>query len=145
MLRQRRNKMGTRSLTFIHEMDHGCLNDEKLVCVFFRHFDGYPSGHGQDLADFLKDKKLVNGKGPDFDKLTMFNRAGTMAVKLVNHIQDISGAELLHGDDYDYGQYHDYHIYFREGEFCIAIDGMSPVLAKEFDGTAIEEELYSED
>ena len=121
--------MGTRSLTFIHEMEDEYLKGDKVVCVFFRHFDGYPSGHGQDLADFLNGKKLVNG---------------TMAVKLANHIQDISGAEIIHGDNYNYGQDHDYHVYFRNGEFCIQIDGMEPVKASEFNGKEMEKKLYED-
>tara|TARA_R110000850_G_scaffold269167_2_gene401008 strand:+ start:7319 stop:7729 length:411 start_codon:yes stop_codon:yes gene_type:complete len=136
--------MGTRSLTFIHEMEDEYLKGDKVVCVFFRHFDGYPSGHGQDLADFLNGKKLVNGRSSDFDKATMFNRAGTMAVKLANHIQDISGAEIIHGDNYNYGQDHDYHVYFRNGEFCIQIDGMEPVKASEFNGKEMEKKLYED-
>ena len=56
--------MGTRSLTRVIET----WNDEKtnklkkqvLVCMY-RQYDGYPSGMGSDLAEFLNGGKLVNG------------------------------------------------------------------------------------
>ena len=38
--------MGTRSLTFVYE-------DNKPIVNMYRQFDGYPEGHGQELADFL--------------------------------------------------------------------------------------------
>ena len=136
--------MSTRSLTYIHEMTDESLTGENLVCVFYRQADGYPSGHGQDLADWLKGKTLVNGKGPKFDRKTMFNRAGTMAVKLVNHIQDIAGAELMFGQSFDCGQDHDYHVYFRGGEFWIKLDERNLVKASEFDGHQIEDDIYAD-
>ena len=39
--------MGTRSLTVVKE-------EENELLVMYRQMDGYPSGHGQDLANFLK-------------------------------------------------------------------------------------------
>jgi len=39
--------MGTRSLTYVYD------NKEPLVCMY-RQFDGYPSGHGKELAEFEK-------------------------------------------------------------------------------------------
>ena len=46
--------MGTRSLTYVYDVK------TPVVCMY-RQYDGYPSGHGQELAEFLFDGKLVNG------------------------------------------------------------------------------------
>ena len=47
--------MGTRCLTFVYdEAGDPLLN-------MYRQFDGYMSGHGAELAEFLHDRKLVNG------------------------------------------------------------------------------------
>jgi hypothetical protein len=51
--------MGTRSLTYVYGGDR---ETKPLVCMY-RQFDGYPSGHGQELIDFLKPIRLVNGLG----------------------------------------------------------------------------------
>ena len=48
--------MGTRSLTTFIDND----TKEEIV-VMYRQFDGYPSGHGRDLINFLDGIKVVNG------------------------------------------------------------------------------------
>ena len=131
--------MGTRSITHIHEMKSLDV-DEKIVCSFYRQYDGYPTGHGKDLAEWLTSKGLKNGIGSDFIKGTHFNRAGTMAVKLCNHIQDESGCEIMPtGEKSDYIDF-EYHIYFDE-EFKIKIISYGSEitsLAKGFDPEEIE-------
>lgn len=49
--------MGTRSLTFVYDED-----GEKIVNMY-RQMDGYPSGHGLELAEFLEPITMVNGIG----------------------------------------------------------------------------------
>ena len=47
--------MGTRSLTFVYDEDTPLIN-------MYRQYDGYPSGHGAELADFLnKSKYSISG------------------------------------------------------------------------------------
>lgn len=133
--------MSTRSVTYIHEIDS--LGQE-IVCGFYRHSDGYPSGHGQDLADWLKGKKVVNGIGGDFNKSYMFNRCGTMSVQLCAHIQEISGCEMIFQKDYDAGQDHDYHVFYMNDNFYIKVDHLDPVCVDEFDGEKIESILYED-
>ncbi|MEN8171391.1 MAG: hypothetical protein ABFS03_00775 [Chloroflexota bacterium] len=133
--------MGTRSITHIHEMKS--LDDnERVVCSFFRHWDGYPSGHGDDLAGWLKTKRLVNGistaeKGEE--NIDFFNRAGTMAVKLMGFIQDESGCEVISTGADDMWEEYTYHIYFRDGLFYIGIGDIDPIPVDEFNGVEIEQ------
>ena len=70
--------MGTRSLTrFISQHD-----DEKFVitCVY-RQYDGYPQGHGKELADFLNSGVMVNGFGQSEQK--QFNGIGCLAAQFI--------------------------------------------------------------
>lgn len=46
--------MGTRSLTYVYS--HG----EPVVCMY-RQYDGYPTGHGAELAEFLNGTSVYNG------------------------------------------------------------------------------------
>lgn len=93
--------MGTRSLTV--------FNDEngKEIAVMYRQFDGYPSGHGVELAEFLAGKKLVNGfngsEGP------AFNGSHCLAASVVAEFKDGIGGFYLHaagtrgiGEEYIY-------------------------------------------
>ena len=50
--------MGTRSTTkFFNE------HSDKPVCAIYQQYDGYLSGVGKELAEFLSDKKVINGFG----------------------------------------------------------------------------------
>jgi len=57
--------MGTRSLTYVYNEND---NERPVVCMY-RQFDGYPSGHGAELAEFLTPMKTkeegrnANGMG----------------------------------------------------------------------------------
>ena len=59
--------MGTRSLTRIIPRQEGLSFNEghtlqELSHVnMYRHLDGYPEGHGLELAEFLKDVEIVRG------------------------------------------------------------------------------------
>ena len=48
--------MSTRSLTTLIDDFTG-----KEIVAIYRHSDGYPSGQGKDLAEFLKTVKVTNG------------------------------------------------------------------------------------
>jgi hypothetical protein len=62
--------MGTRSLTFVYN------EDGKKILNMYRQFDGYPSGHGAELATFLNSATMVNGyAGKDAPQ---FNGMGCM-------------------------------------------------------------------
>lgn len=90
--------MGTKSLTKVIET----WNDEKtnklkkqvLVCMY-RQFDGYPSGMGSDLAEFLNSGKLVNGISVD-ETERVFNGMGCLAAQMVAHFKDGAGGYYLY-------------------------------------------------
>ena len=67
----------------------------------------------------MKGKRLVNGIGRDFVKGRDFNRAGTMAVQLMYHIQSVYGCEVVPSGTSGYGEDYTYHVYFRQGEFQV--------------------------
>lgn len=82
--------MGTRCLTVIKD------NDEKQteIVVMYRQMDGYPSGHGKELKDFLKGKKIVNGFGSNDEK--NFNGMACLAAQVVAHFKTGIGGIYLH-------------------------------------------------
>src|SRR5687767_2029853 len=47
--------MGTRSLTIVEEVGGA------EICVLYRQYDGYPTGHGAELKSFLEGIQIVNG------------------------------------------------------------------------------------
>jgi len=108
--------MGTRSLTkFIQtykDGKSGKIKNQKIASVY-RQFDGYPSGHGLELAEFLTSGTLVNGIGGGHNKV--FNGVGCMAAQMVAEFKDGAGGIYLRNpstianwEDYEYLVYGDF-------------------------------------
>jgi hypothetical protein len=99
--------MGTRSLTFVYEK-YGQI--QKPVCNMYRQFDGYPTGHGAELAEFLSGGELVNGLGVERDQL-QFNGMGCLAASMVSHFKQTPGGFYIHPVDVrECGQDYEYHV-----------------------------------
>jgi hypothetical protein len=107
--------MGTRALTVVQEND-------KDVIVMYRQYDGYPDGHGQELADFLKGITLGNGISGDKAMGTFANGMGCLAAQIVAHFKTEAGGFYLYpGETRDCGEEYTYIVTARTGKPWIAI------------------------
>ena len=98
--------MGTRSLTFVYEQ-YG--DKQKPVVNMYRQYDGYPTGHGAELAEFLSSGTMVNGIG--VDQKHVFNGMGCLAAQMVAHFKQTPGGFYIHPTDItECGQDYEYHI-----------------------------------
>ena len=135
--------MGTRSLTFVYDEE-----GRKLINMY-RQYDGYPSGHGKELAEFLEPIRMVNGFGGDSEHVA--NGAGCLAAQLVSHFKDGPGGIYLEPTTaVDCGQDYEYHI-ATHGEgaeltiTCQRIEGLRPFRRKKiFDGSIEEFKAFCE-
>ena len=95
--------MGTRSLTFVYDGDVPVIN-------IYRQFDGYPSGHGHELAQFLDSKTLVNGYT---DKNSAeANGMGCLAAQLIVQLKHgVGGIYIYPVSSTDCFQDYEYHVY----------------------------------
>ena len=98
--------MGTRSLTFVYD------TDGDAIINLYRQYDGYPEGHGRELADFICPFTIVNGFGRETANIA--NGMGCLAAQLVAHFKTEVGQFYLHpvtatncGQDYEYHVYED--------------------------------------
>ena len=122
--------MGTRCLTVF-------MDGEKEIAVMYRQLDGYLDGHGKELADFLKNKTIVNGMGAE-PANTIFNGMACLAAAVVAHFKTEPGGFYLHpvgtrdrGEDYTY---------IVSGEI-----GEEPIIAVEdFQGNASDYQAWLE-
>ena len=96
--------MGTRSLINI--------KDEKgaTIVTIYQQFDGYLSGVGVELKEFLSGKKLVNGYSGDTSKI--FNGMGDLAALVIKEFKRGVGGLYIYptgsenvGEDYVYNIY----------------------------------------
>jgi len=113
--------MGTRSLTkFIEKAKVDGKEKKQTIMVMYRQFDGYPEGHGTELADFLKDRKLVNGYGADKN---VFNGMGCCAAQVVAHFKKgVGGFYIYPSNTTDAGQDYNYTVEgnFETGELTLS-------------------------
>jgi hypothetical protein len=117
--------MGTRSLTFVYESyktEKGLVVNEPIINMY-RQYDGYPTGHGAELAEFLSGGRLVNGLiHTETAKELVFNGMGCLAAQLVAHFKQEAGQFYLHPvTAKDCGQDFEYHIYRNENGFKIIV------------------------
>lgn len=98
--------MGTRSLTYVYE------DDNEPICCMYRQFDGYPTGHGAELAHFLLPFKIVNGISGDAGMGKVANGMGCLAAQLVANFKTEVGNIYLHSPvlGRDDGQEYEYHV-----------------------------------
>lgn len=98
--------MGTRSLTFVYD------NDRQAVINMYRQFDGYPSGHGLELAEFLNSfDEVVNGI-PFGDERKLANGMGCLAAQMIaNFKTGVGGFYIYPVTAKDCGQEYEYHVY----------------------------------
>ena len=121
--------MGTRSLTYIEESYETAIADEEnnnevhetkqnILCMY-RQYDGYLSGHGAELAEFLQGFNIVNGIRLGTPKRTA-NGMGCLAAQLIAHFKDGIGNIYIHKpNESDCGEEFTYTIYKEDGKVCI--------------------------
>jgi len=118
--------MGTRSLTRVIPRQKGLsyadghLHPEKSVVNIYRQYDGYPEGHGQDLAKFLSEFTIVNGFSPGSQDKKVANGTGCLAAQLVEYLKEgqVGGVylEQCNGEPGDSWEEYIYTLYPKEGE-----------------------------
>lgn len=129
--------MGTRCLTRVYDG----TGKQSIPCVvMYRQFDGYPEGHGLDLAEFLDGMVVVNGIGAGTPNRAA-NGAGCLAAQLVVQFKEGIGGIYLETFDYpcDYVDYV-YDVSAGVGEpITIQTHGYGRVL---FEGTVEEFTMF---
>lgn len=114
--------MGTRSITVVSERWQAD-QEYKPVATIYRHWDGYPEGHGVDLASFLDGLVLVNGIGSDMPE-KFANGPGSLAAQLVSFLQEQGHNPNLCEHGSVMGQEYEYHVrcdYFGENAITVEV------------------------
>lgn len=82
--------MGTRSLTVFVETwidPETKEQNEKELAVMYRQMDGYPTGHGADLKEFLQDFTVGNGIPLGVELGKFANGMGCLACQVIGHFK----------------------------------------------------------
>lgn len=121
--------MGTRSTTAVKD------EDGKTLVTLYRPYDGYPTGHGQELADFLKSRTLINGMG-------------CLAAQLVTHLKGDQIGNIYITNEGDSQEYN-YTVYPKDGQLYMRCESeyygfIYDGLASDFDGVTAERQESEE-
>lgn len=114
--------MGTRSTTTVLDQDG------KVLVKMYRQFDGYPEGHGEELREFLRGMKIVNGLGYGQES-KIANGMGCLAAQMIAHFKTDPGGIYIQGSEEGDEQYN-YVISYPKGVdyFNAPRAGVYPVL-----------------
>lgn len=114
--------MGTRSLTKIIEV----YQDEKktsrqVLTTMYRQYDGYMSGHGKDLAEWLEPFAVVNGISMG-ETRKVANGAGCLAAQMFAHFKEDAGHIYLYPPGAkDCGEEYIYYIYVNDSNINVEV------------------------
>jgi len=104
--------MGTRSLTFVYTDHYGSETGPEPIVNMYRQFDGYPSGHGLELSEFLNSFEAITNGIPFGDTRKLANGMGCLAAQLIAHFkQSVGGFYIYPVTSKDCGQDYEYHVY----------------------------------
>ncbi len=108
--------MGTRCLTIVEEV--GGVE----ICVLYRQYDGYPTGHGAELKSFLEGMQLVNGLGLG-DQNRMANGMDCLAAQLIAYLKTEPGGFYLYpAGTRDCGEEYIYTVYLDTGKLMMRVE-----------------------
>ena len=106
--------MGTRSLTHIKD-------GNKTLLTIYRQYDGYPTGLGAELYEFLKDFTVVNGFGSKLPNLA--NGIGCLAAQIVGHLKDgVGNVYIYPPNSKDCGEEYIYTISLKKNEINLKVE-----------------------
>lgn len=120
--------MGTRSLTHFKD------ENNKTIVTIYRQFDGYPSGMGLDIAEFLDKITVVNGFGMKEEAGTHANGMGCLAAQFIKYIKDGIGNVYLYPPDIkDCWEEYTYRVKWdKEKGLLMNVNGGKYVTPKQF-------------
>lgn len=110
--------MGTRATVKFYRQQPSETVKPLVACYY--QYDGYYEGVGQELADFLKDKKIINGIGGEKMEEGFANGIDCLAAQFIaNQKTEIGGFYITALDD---EQGYDYDVYLKDGKLTMKID-----------------------
>lgn len=110
--------MGTRSTVHFYNASKETGKQKHIVSVYHQ-FDGYLSGVGQDLLDFIRKGERVNGMGRNSNLFEVFNGAYCMAAQYIAKHKDRAGGLYISSEEDRQG--YDYMVYWDFNTFDITI------------------------
>jgi len=104
--------MGTRCLTYVYD------GENPIMCMY-RQYDGYLSGHGQELANFLNELTIGNGIAKFGDLFTYANGMGDLAAQMIVWFKKTPGGFYIHPIELNQNCWQDYEYHVYENKVVV--------------------------
>jgi hypothetical protein len=104
--------MGTRSLTYVYD------GETPIMCMY-RQFDGYLSGHGQELANFLNELTMGNGIPGKVEMFSFANGMGDLAAQMIVWFKKTPGGFYIHPIELNQNAWQDYEYHVYENKVVV--------------------------
>lgn len=80
--------------------------NEKYICTVYHHSNGYPDGVGNDIKEFIKSGKFINGLSINITE-RLFNGFGDCVAQYIAYVKKEPGSVYMISEkswntDYDY-------------------------------------------
>ena len=108
--------MGTRSLTYVYD------GKTPIMCMY-RQYDGYLSGHGQELANFLNELTVGNGISGKPELFNFANGMGCLAAQMIVWFKKTPGGFYIHPIELDQDAWQDYEYHVYENKVVVKNPG----------------------
>ena len=97
------------------------IEHDKIIASIYKHWDGYIESLGIEIAEFLKDKKIICGISGQTMEQGYANGMGCLAAQFINHIKDkIGDIYMTNSDCYD--EEYNYKIFHNGEDFIIEVN-----------------------
>ena len=104
--------MGTRSLTYVYD------GETPIMCMY-RQYDGYLSGHGQELANFLNELQMGQGISGKPELFTFANGMGDLAAQMIVWFKKTPGGFYIHPIELNQDAFQDYEYHVYENKVVV--------------------------
>ncbi len=113
----------------------GEIEPENKIVAIYNQNDGYPSGLGWDIVQYLHGKKIINGIEENDDWNNSFNGMGCLAASLIANLKTNIGGIYIVKENDDWAEYI-YKIYLKDGKIYVLITTSDTI-----DSVILDEEI----
>lgn len=97
------------------------IEHNKIIASIYKHWDGYIENLGIEIAEFLKDKKIICGISNQTMEQGYANGMGCLAAQFIKHIKEkIGDVYMANSDCYD--EEYNYKISHNGEDFIIEVN-----------------------
>ena len=98
------------------------VENTPVVCMY-RHYDGYPSGHGVELSEFLTQLEFGMGISGNPELYSFANGMGCLAAQMISFFKKSPGGIYIYPVDLDQACWQEYEYHVTDSSVKVVLNG----------------------